>query len=339
MYTSSITDLLADQAGVLSRSQVLQAHGTPSDIARLLRRREWVRVLPGVYLNHTGEPTWLQRAWAGVLFHWPAALAGMSAIRACVGPGWQRHDDAAPIELAVPQRRHTVPRAGDVLHRPTDFADRVQWSAAPPRIRLEQAGVDVAARQPDTFAMVGLLADLCRTRRTTPERLLRTIAARGRISHRATLTGILTDIDEGTCSVLEHGFLHLVEIPHGLPHPSRQRPHRSIGGLSLRDVEYDGLGLIVELDGRLFHDTARQRDADLERDLVAAVDAEVTVRLGWGQVFDRSCRTAGHLGRIMRSRGWTGRPTPCGSGCGLAATGAYDAPGAPYTPVTKRRAG
>lgn len=44
----------------------------------------------------------------------------------------------------------------------------------------------------------------------------------------------------------------------------------------LRDVAYRDQGWYVELDGRLFHDTAERRDADLDRDLDAAVSGSAT---------------------------------------------------------------
>ena len=78
-------DPLFEQSGVISRGQA-QANGlSEGDIRRLLRRRDWVKVHPGVYVNHTGELTWLQRAWAGVLFAWPAALSHESALRRPTG--------------------------------------------------------------------------------------------------------------------------------------------------------------------------------------------------------------------------------------------------------------
>src|ERR1700712_431846 len=73
--------LLRDQAGVISRAQALASGLSENDVRRLLRRRSWVCVHPGVYVNHTGELTWLQRAWAAVLFAWPAALCDESALR------------------------------------------------------------------------------------------------------------------------------------------------------------------------------------------------------------------------------------------------------------------
>lgn len=97
---------------------------------------------------------------------------------------------------------------------------------------------------------LGLLAAACTARRTTPERLLHRLEARGRIARRVWLNAVLDDVAQGTCSVLEHGYLHRVERAHGLSGARRQVRSSLRGGTVFRDVEYDG-GLIVELDGRL----------------------------------------------------------------------------------------
>ncbi|MDN4162007.1 hypothetical protein [Nocardioides abyssi] len=88
----------------------------------------------------------------------------------------------------------------------------------------------------------------------------------------------------------------------------------------LRDVEHAPYGLVVELDGRMFHDSARQRARDLERDLDAALTGRQTVRLGWSQVFDTACRTAGTIGRLLVLRGWRDEVRPCGPGCAVRRT-------------------
>jgi hypothetical protein len=128
------------------------------------------------------------------------------------------------------------------------------------------------------------------------------------------LTDVLTDIAQGTCSVLEHGYLHRVELAHGLPGAERQRRTTSSVGVIYRDAEYGRQ--IVELDGRLFHDTAAARDSNFERDLDAAVDGRDTVRISWGQVFGRPCTTAYKIGLLLQKRGWAGAIKPCGPGCG-----------------------
>ena len=69
--------------------------------------------------------------------------------------------------------------------------------------------------------------------------------------------------------------------------------------------------------GRLFHDSAGARDRDFDRDLVSLVEGQQTVRLSWGQVFDRGCWTAEQVAVLLQQRGWTGSPTRCGPSCGL----------------------
>lgn len=83
-----------------------------------------------------------------------------------------------------------------------------------------------------------------------------------------------------------------------------------------RDAEYLG-AWVVELDGRLFHDDARAWDAAHERDLDAAVEARTTLRLSYGQVFDRPCATAGRVALLLRRAGWSGVARPCDQGCEL----------------------
>src|SRR4051812_11415749 len=102
--------LLEDQAGVVARRQLLEVGLTHVDVARLLRRRELRAIHPGVYVNHTGEPSWSQLAWAAVLYCWPAALAGQSALRAFEGRGSRRR--TIPVEVVVAiGRKVRAPRA------------------------------------------------------------------------------------------------------------------------------------------------------------------------------------------------------------------------------------
>jgi very-short-patch-repair endonuclease len=154
------------------------------------------------------------------------------------------------------------------------------------------------------------------SRRTTASRLLEALARRERISRRAWLEAVLDDVATGTCSVLEHGYLHRVERAHGLSAARRQVRDRLGAGTVYRDVLY-APGVIVELDGRLFHDTTTQRDRDFDRDLDTAADGLTTVRVSWGQVFDRPCWTTARIERVLIRSGWSGRARPCGPQCSL----------------------
>jgi hypothetical protein len=311
----SIGELLDLQAGVISRRQVRARGLGDVEIARKLRRREWATVFVGVYVNHTGELTWIQRAWAAVLFSWPAALTHQSALRAAEGPG--RHDaETGSIHVLVARARHLVEPPGVRVHRGAGFTDRIQWNRSPPRVRYEDAVLDLAVAATDDFASIALLSRAVQSRRTTARRLLIALAARERINRRDWVSAVLHDVADGACSVLEQGYLRRVERPHGLPRAVRQDVAAGRTGRIYRDASYREQ-LEVELDGRLFHDTAEGRDRDFDRDLVTLVGGHTTTRLSWGQVFGRPCWTAGQIGRLLIERGWAGTPRPCGMNCPL----------------------
>lgn len=250
-----------------------------------------------------------------VLYAWPAALTHGSALRAAHGPG-RRDDrddrDDGPIHVAVDRDRHLTRRSGIRFRRLSDFETRVQWNLGPPRVRYEEAVLDVAAEKFDPIASVGVLADACGSRRTTAARLLTSLDSRKRIAQREWLRAVLSDVAQGTCSVLEHGYQTLVARPHGLPAGELQSTGIGTGGRVYRDVEIKDLAMYVELDGRLFHTSAADRDRDLERDLDAAVDRDATtLRLGFGQVYQRSCATARKVAGVMTRHGWGGTFRPC----------------------------
>jgi very-short-patch-repair endonuclease len=308
-------EVMAEQAGVISRRQALETGIKPHDIKRLLRRREWALVHPGVYVDHTGPLTWLQRAWAAVLFSWPAALCDDSALRAAEGPG-RRTKREDTIHVAVHRSRNLVAPEGVFVHRIVGLQERAMWNLGPPRLRYEDAALEVALAAPTEFEAIAVLAEACSSRRTTAARMAATLATRKRAPRRQWVTAVLKDVADGTCSVLEHRYLEDVERAHALPAAYRQQREALTTGVVYRDAAYANQ-LIVELDGRLFHDSTEQRDKDMERDLDVALDGRATVRLSYGQVMSRPCATAGKIAALLQQRGWTGAPTKCGPDCSL----------------------
>lgn len=314
-----LTPLLLDQSGTVARRQALAAGLAPHDLARLLRRRELAVLHPGVYLDHTGEPSWVQRAWGGVLACWPAALAGSSALRAVEGPGARRTESR--VTVVVDHRRTVRGPSGVDVVRCRRLHERVQWNTGPPRVRYEEAVLDVASSARSPLDAVAELAAAVQERRTTADRLAQRLAGRSRCPSRAFLSSVLDDVAQGTCSALEHGYLTRVERPHGLRGARRQVRERLGPGLVYRDVVYDA-GLVLELDGGLFHASVRQRDDDLDRDLVTAARLVPTVRLSYGQVFERPCVTALHVSRVLAAMGSRHPVRPCGDTCAVGAAAA-----------------
>ena len=249
---------------------------------------------------------------AGVL---AGRLAGSSALRAESGPGLRGFDESAPIEVAVDVSR-TVRGKPDVrVRRMAGLAARTRWNTSPPRVRYEEAVLDVVAGLPREWDVIEACAAAVRGRCTTAARLAKALDARHRFPRRTWLRRVLTDVAAGTASVLEHGYLHRVERAHGLPVADRQQEDRVAGARIYRDAPYPAYDLDVELDGRLDHSALGDRDRDLERDLDTATNGRRSVRLGWGQVYDRPCRTAAQVARLLVAGGWAGSPTPCSPTC------------------------
>jgi hypothetical protein len=294
------------QSGVLARWQLLENGLTDNDIERMLRRRELRRAWPAVYVTHTGPLTLAQRQWVAVLACWPAALTLESAVP---------NERPEQIHVAVDVKRNLrIQPPGVIAHRMAGFEADVDWRSSPPRVHVHRAVLELMQariRDGDVAGAYAALANACH-RRTTPDRILRALARRERVSGRRLIEGMLTDLRDGVCSVLERGYLERVERPHGLPRAERQRTSTATGSRTDQDVRYEKYGVVIELDGRSIHDNPGAWDADARRDLAElAVSDAVIARVTYGLVFGGQCETAGWVAQILRRQGWDGTPHRC----------------------------
>lgn len=311
---AALAKLMKRQQGVVSRRQVLKHHGRHADIRRRVRRREWAVVHAGVYVNHTGPLTQEQREWAAVLLYWPAAAHCDTALRLHRlrrdRPGTKV---GTTVHVVVDATRTVTRVPGVEVERVRNARSWLTQHRWPPRVRIEFALLKVASGR-DLPGAVAVLADACSQKKTDPAKLVESLTKLTRLPQRAALLEILGDVASGAHSVLEHRYLRDVEQAHRLPTGERQVRERSGDRRVRRDVKYPAQRVLVELDGQFGHRDTADRWADLDRDLAAVVDSSVTVRLGWAQVL-LPCRVAAALATILRTRGWSGHPGPCGPGC------------------------
>jgi hypothetical protein len=306
MELGDVRELLDLQAGVMSRRQLVEQGATDADIRRWVRRRELTRVHTGVYVNHTGPLTWANRAWAAVLFHWPAALTHRSSV--------DRAGDV--VHVAIDASRGVATRLPGVkVHRLVGLEDRVQWNLGPPRVRFEDALLTMCSEVGSRVEALALVSDACRRRRTTPWRIGEELRRRPRVTHRGWLLDVVDEAAAGVHSLLESSYRRRVERAHGLPRPDRQPHERTEDGVVYRDVRYRRFQLVIELDGRIGHELNHDKWDDQDRDLLAATGRMLTLRLGWRHAESTPCRTAGRLARVLGTRGWAGLPEPCGPPC------------------------
>lgn len=190
MEEGELARLLKVQDGIVARRQLMEIGACPHDIRRLLRRRDLVRVHPGVYANHNGPLSWRQRAWAAVLYAGPAAaLDAESALRAENGSRGGRAAEDAPIRVAVDATRTVKDVDGIRVRRVGALAGRVRWSSSPPRVRVEDATLHAALDTLDSRARYEVLAASVRSRSTTAQRLIDAVNGRARLPHRRWLSG------------------------------------------------------------------------------------------------------------------------------------------------------
>lgn len=184
----ALDDLLRAQDGVVSRRQLLAIGLTKPRVETLVRRRVLTAVHPGVYVDHTGAPTYAQRCWAAVLYAEPAALAGDHALP---DPPTSA---GVPIEVAVDWSRRVRTRRGIRVVRMRDLDAQVSWNRSPPRVHLETAAVMAADRARTDHEAIALLCQLVGARRTTAGRLATSLATRTRHSRRRLVTALVEDL-------------------------------------------------------------------------------------------------------------------------------------------------
>ena len=308
---------LADvQSGIVSRQQLVGLGLTPTEAKANLITGRWRRMLPGVYATFTGPVDAIGRSWAAVLYAGSgAAVAGRAALWL-----WSLVNEPPDLlTIAVPETRRVRGQPGVRVERRRGLniaaAPSLRHpSAVPPRLRLEEALLDVTSVSTESAAL-DLLLRATQRRLTTAPRLRRSIEQRSRLRWRDVLIEALTDVDEGIASPLETRYCHDVERRHRLPAGVRNRPEvRADGRRRYRDVRYRDWQVIVELDGREAH-PKDQAFRDLRRDNDSTVEGDMTLRYGWRDVVGDPCAVAAQVAVVLTLGGWTGRPRACSAAC------------------------
>ena len=169
-------------------------------------------------------------------------------------------------------------------------------------------------------AVLTLVFRVTQRRFTTAGRLRVALRLRTRQRWRRLLGEVLEDAGDGASSALERRFLRQVERAHGLPRGMRNRQEK-VQVLGGRPPQSRYLGirlprwrLVIELDGRGAH-PEELRFRDMRRDNRLAQEGETALRYGWHDIAVQPCEVAAQIISLLRDRGWTGRPRPCGPRC------------------------
>lgn len=324
----TVEELAEQQGGVITRMQALVLGMTTDAVDARLKSGRWRRLYRGVYATFTGRPDREASLWAALLVCGHGAVlshetaAELWGLQDVAQPVRNYGGDSRPsVHVTIPSGRRVKPRSGVVLHHSSRLAVSRHPGRRPPRTRLEDTIVDLTQSATCLDSAIGVITEAVRRKLTTHERMLTLFDARKKLRWRTELTEACSIAGTGAHSLLEFRFLTSVERPHGLPPTQRQVRRRSGGRNVFVDARNAEYGVRVELDGIIGHvgDAAFR---DMRRDNEAAAEGDVTLRFGWDDITSRPCEAADLLARVLASRGWAGRPTPCGPSCILNVPGA-----------------
>jgi len=301
------------QAGVVARRQAIQAGMSKNGITSKVTSGRWRHIYPGVYATFTGPITRAARLWAVVLYVGKGAQLSHETAAEILRLGDQR---SSLIHVTIPAERRVRAVRGVVIHRSSYL--EAGWRFArgiPPHTWIEETITDLVDAAGNFDDAVGWVTAGFQRKLAGEARLRQVMAARKKLRWRTRLDEIIPMAAAGTHSPLEYRYDRDVERAHGLPPARRQVPFvKPDGTRGYRDRCYDQYNLVVELDGKRFHDEDGG-DRDRRRDNNATIIAGATLRYDWDDVTRTPCETAAQLFAALRARGYPGTLKPCSAAC------------------------
>jgi very-short-patch-repair endonuclease len=298
---SALAALAAQQHGIVSMQQVLQAGLTDAQVRRLVAGGWVERAAPRVLAVAGAPQTWSQRLWAGVLSLGPSAVVSHRAAAAL--HGFDRAHRAS-VEFSLPRtsRGRSSPF---VVHttRVLPPLDRVRIDGLPVTSATRTV-LDLARARVPERELAAAIDSAVRLGSSAPSVLAARLAelrGPGRWGCRR-VDELL--VDAGGHSPLERAFLRLVREA-GLPRPATQRVHR-LGTRTVARVDFlfEPYDLVAEVSGRRGHasDDERARDAQRRNELQAM--GRTVYEYTRTQVERERMRIAKEISTHLTHRGW-----------------------------------
>jgi hypothetical protein len=276
-----VAALSRKQHGVWSREQAVRRGMTPTMIRARVRSGEWVRLDHGVYGHVAVPPTWERSLMAAVLAEPWAAVSHRAAAVLHELTGYR----PGRPEITIRPNANARGRLA-IAHRGVDV--RTTTVRGIPTVTVAQAIVDlsqlsseakVATALSDRAASSPHLLDAVRDRYCE-------LAPRGGRNLR-TLASILERFGAGAAverSVLEQQLVQVL-TGRGIPPVVWEAP---FPGRSPGSQRVDGLiedwRLVVEGDGRTWHERVEDFERDRRRDAEAAAAGYLTLRFTYHQL-------------------------------------------------------
>jgi hypothetical protein len=213
-----LTDLISRQSGMVARRQLLTLGLDADRVRNQVASGRWVPRSPRVLSTTTGELTWQQRCWLGVLHAGPHSLIGSLTAAGIWGlERWTR----SHVTVLVDDQLSFEPVPGISCFRSRRPLELLAASRnGLPLVRLEPAFLLFAAYEAHPRAAHGVLAASVQQRLTTAARLEEWIHLLGPLRRARAFRRSLVDIGSGAHSAAElAGAAHVPTTPVGSSRP------------------------------------------------------------------------------------------------------------------------
>jgi hypothetical protein len=299
----ALADLLKRQHGVIARAQALGCGLSAEGVRYQIRDGgPWRRLLPGVYLAHTGSPSNDQREMAALLYTGPGGvLTGAAALRrfGLTGPRTDLIDVLVP---ATAQRRE----AGFVRIRRTKRLPETVGVAGEVRYAFPPRAVADAARGLADLGEVRAVVAGAVQRGKCPIGALRYELDTGPRRGSALLRRALAEVADGVRSAAE-ADLHAVIKRARLPMPMFN-PRLFAGQVFLAspDCWWPDAGVAAEVDSREWHLSPRDWEETLARHARMSAHGIIALHFTPGQIYTKRNEVV----TVIRSAIAAGRSRP-----------------------------
>lgn len=247
--TTRLSGLFDDN--VATRRQLIRLGLGPSTIYRRCHDGgPWQRLLPGVILLHSGEPTRRQLVRAALLRTGPlTVVTGLEAVRRY---GVRKVPDDSQVHILVPHGMRVTGRDFLLVERTERAWDEFVVDgfplAAPPR-----ALIDGARRERRTDIVRAMVADAVQRKICSVDDLAKELVLL-RLRGTALPRRVLAEVADGVRSVAE-AWGRTLFVRSGFPAPQWNAAVRAPSGglLGVVDAWWDDVALAWEIDSKEFH--------------------------------------------------------------------------------------
>lgn len=254
--------LLAYQRGVVASTQASAIGLTAAGLRHRYRPGgPWQRLLPGVYLTATGEPTSEQLQTAALLYAGqPSVVTGPAALR-----HYQlRSPQTRRIDVLVPAARQCASHSFVAVRRTRRLPDAQTRDLAIGYVAPARAVADTVLGLTAESEVRAVVASAVQQRRCTVAELAEELRD-GPVRGSALFRSVLAEVADGIRSVPEADFRALV-MKAGLPRPLFNATlylHDQF--LATVDAWWPKFGVAVEIDSREWHLAPESWEYTMER--------------------------------------------------------------------------